>query len=44
MLKKLLIVVMGTAIISLMSGSGHAFKDNIVAGWTFDEGSGNAII
>ena len=43
MLRKLFIVVLGVAIIFLMTGPSYAFKENIVAAWTFEEGSGNVV-
>ncbi len=43
MLKRLLFVAFGVTILFSMTGLSHAFRDDIAAAWTFDEGSGNAI-
>ncbi len=40
MLKRLVVVIFGLAIALLMTGYSHAFKSNIVAAWTFEEGTG----
>jgi hypothetical protein len=40
---RLLAVIFGTAIVFLMTGYSYAFRDNIVAAWPFDEGSGKDI-
>ncbi len=41
MLKTLFAVVFGVAVIFAVAGSSQAFRDDIVAAWTFEEGSGN---
>jgi hypothetical protein len=43
MLRKLFVVIFGVTVAFLMTGFSYAFKDDIVAAWTFDEGSGNVI-
>jgi hypothetical protein len=40
MLRRWLSAISGTALAFLMIGPGYAFEENIVAAWTFDEGSG----
>ena len=43
MSKRLFFVILSAAISLLMAGSGYTFSDNVVAAWTFDEGSGTVI-
>jgi hypothetical protein len=43
MLRKLSVVILGIAVIFLVTASSHAFRDDIVAAWTMDEGSGDVI-
>ncbi len=43
MLKGLFVFIIGVAIITTATGLCEAFKDNIVAAWTFEEGAGNDI-
>jgi len=43
MLRKLSVVILGIAVIFLVTASSHAFRDDIVAAWTMNEGSGDVI-
>ena len=43
MLKRLLMVIIGVSIALALADFGYAFKENIVAAWTFDEGSGKKV-
>ena len=40
---RLFVVILGVTFIFLMTGHSYAFRDNIVAAWPLDEGSGNDI-
>ena len=42
-LRRLFVVILGVTIIFLATGSSHAFVENIVGAWTFEEGSGKVI-
>lgn len=37
------LAILGVIVTFVMASPGHAFVDNIVAAWTFEEGSGNVI-
>jgi len=43
MLKRLFSVIFVAMVIFMMIGSSHAFVENIVAAWTFDEGVGDVV-
>jgi len=43
MLRRLFAVIFGVAVVFMIAVPSYAFKDNIVAAWTFEEGSGNVI-
>ncbi|MFC1719289.1 hypothetical protein ACFL6S_36910 [Candidatus Poribacteria bacterium] len=43
MLRRLFVAILGVLMFFLTTGSGYAFRDNIVAAWTFEEGSGKVV-
>ncbi len=43
MLRRLFVTILGVLMFFLTTGPGYAFKDNIVAAWTFEEGSGKVV-